>query len=97
MSSETLERILNVTLSESMLDGVLPIAPTLQSAHLPPPTFQSVHLPPASSCTTSATTSDCSTAFSVEPNLKRPKPDQSQAELFPSEHDIDNFLDQIHQ
>lgn len=71
-----------------MLDGVLPTAPMPQSAHLPPA---------SSSCTTNATTSDCSTACSIEPNLKRPKPDESQAELFPSEHDIDNFLDQIHQ
>ena len=71
MSSETLERILHVTLSESMLDGAVP---TAQSP--------------------SCATSDSPT---IEPNPKRPKPEQSPAEIFPSEHDIDNFLDQIHQ
>lgn len=77
MSSETLERILNVTLSEPMLEGVFPLTPR---STLP---------------TTTVPTDTTSTSnYSSEPNIKRPKLSQ---DLFPSEHDIDNFLDQIHQ
>jgi hypothetical protein len=83
MSSETLERILNVTLSESILDSA-------------PPVTQATPMPPRAvftACETNAINSDCTT---IEPSLKRLKPAESK-ELFPSEHDIDNFLDQIHQ
>lgn len=102
MSSETLERILSVTLSEPMLEGVFPVAPSSQSAHSPPsaiPAQCTTSCAITSGITTTTATpsaSDYSTTLSVEPHLKRPKPDQSQEELFPTERDIDNFLDQIH-
>lgn len=77
MSSETLERILHVTLSESMLDSAVP---TTQSA-----------------CVAPMTTSGTGESSTMDPSPKRTKPEQSHTEIFPSEHDIDNFLDQIHQ
>lgn len=94
MSSETLERILNVTLSEPMLDGVLP---------LPSSTCQSTQINtsgPSSLSPYSPATNDCSTGPTSDSSAKRPKLDNSsttQTELFTSEQDIDSFLDQIHQ
>lgn len=153
MSAETLERILNVTLSEPMLEGAFPpttsqtaalspagcssnvahtphpcvsgystitlpsgnysIAPpsvsgyttvTLPSGNFAPPSVSgystTVTLPPATLPPVShysAAPQPSVDVASCEPHLKRLKLDQTQAEIFPSEHDIDNFLDQIHQ
>ena len=90
MSSETLERILNVTLSEPLLEGVFPTAPN-STAPLEPVASTAV-----SSGATLSSVSSCNKAL-VDPNLKQQKLETNQSELFPSEHDIDNFLDQIHQ
>ena len=83
MSSETLERILNVTLSEPMLEGVFPV---VQPATVAGPT---------AACASNMFT-PTSTSISVELKTSQPT-DTNQADLFPSEHEIDNFLDQIHQ
>lgn len=77
MSSDTLERILNVTLSEPSLEGVLP---SLSTQHLV--THDAPHK---------------STANSEQPDQKRHKLDNETHSEFPTEQDIDNFLDQIHQ
>ncbi len=94
MSSETLERILSVTLSEPMLEGVFSADPTSQPAQMSAASVFTANTSIASSSNFSAASTS---STSTEPSLKRPKPNQSHVELFPSEHDIDNFLDQIHQ
>lgn len=92
ISSQTLERILNVTLSEPLLEGVFPITPTSQplKSNSPPENDYFVH--------TSATTTVSNDLSG--PSHKMPKLDHattSHAEPFPSEQEIDSFLDQIHQ
>lgn len=86
MSSETLERILNVTLSEPLLEGVFPTAPNSTPLE-----------PVASTAVSSGTVLSPANRGLVGPNPKQQRLETNQSELFPSEHDIDNFLDQIHQ
>lgn len=98
MSSETLERILNVTLSEPLLEGVFPTAPTstLLMQYSEPVASGAVTSGAVTSGATLSSASSCNRAL-VDPNLKQQRLETNQSELFPSEHDIDNFLDQIHQ
>lgn len=99
MSSETIERILNATMSESLLEGVFPSASSVSLVHASGPTVtQPAHFL-CSSATTSTTATSSQLHFNTDlnsPTIKRPKLDSSSGQ-FPSEQDIDSFLDQIHQ
>lgn len=86
MSSETLERILNVTLAEPMLETVLPQTNT---EPLSEPTQPSL---PSCSLATTSTVSPMKNA-----SKRQRLEDETCQELYPSEQDIDSFLDQIHQ
>ncbi len=94
MSSETLERILSVTLSEPMLESK---ASTKNDFTSPKSSFVDLKLAGSEEVITP------SNSHLEGPNHKKTKLDQSilgqtdEAQNFPSEQDIDNFLDQIHQ
>ena len=90
ISSETLEHILNVTLSEPTL-GVLPVSSTSRP----------VEVTVLDKCRITTDPMDNpSPNTSCDPigpsSLKRPRLDESNSG-FPSDQDIDKFLDQIHQ
>ena len=91
MSSETLERILNVTLSEPMLESK---AASVESTTLSELAIQKHSDQP---CQPAVTTSGNSGGS----DYKKPKLNQTEQTSsvlsFSSEQDIDNFLDQIHQ
>lgn len=94
MSSETLERILNVTLSEQNLEGVFPSI-TSQPVEVPSGQSPNMLTEPVTTGDTAVSSTLCDQTSSISKRLRLD--DSSSNSEYPSEKDIDNFLDQIHQ
>ena len=94
MSSETLERILNVTLSEQNLEGVFPSI-TSQPVEVPLGQSPNMLTEPVATGDTAVSSTLCDQTSSISKRLRLD--DSSSNSEYPSEKDIDNFLDQIHQ